>query len=144
MVVQAGVLSVSLVFAKGALSEASKARELQATREILSEIGGEDIRSARSWVLKENEMDDPANLTEEQRKKAKKVAVSLDRVAYMVRQGLVPEYPLFVWQRDEIVELWGKLKPVVAAEWGRRPNYCLQFKWLAEEWLPEMQKKNAN
>ncbi len=143
-VVAAIVLVIGLILAARQLREAGRARRLQATRAILDEIGNEKIRQARQWVL--DKMPEPhaldlSSLPEEDRWRALSVAVALDRVAYMVRQGLIPEDPLFNWQQDEIELLWKKLKPIVVQMQQKRPHYCAHFKWLAKTWLQDMERK---
>ena len=55
-----------------------------------------------------------------------RVAVALDRVGYMVKQGLIPDDALFEWQQDEIQQLWEKLQPIVkyVQKTRNRPHYC--------------------
>lgn len=135
------VLAIALVFAIIQAREAGRARKLQATKAVLDEIGNDDVRRARSWVL--DKLPGPgqldiSKLSEGDRWTALRVAVALDRVGYMVRQGLIPKDALFNWQRDEIEQLWTKLRPIVMDVRGKRPHYCAQFQWLAEVWFRDM------
>mgnify|MGYP001061516838 CR=1 FL=1 len=140
-ILQFVIVVIALIYAKGQADEASKARKLQVVRELINEIGSEEIRTLRHWVL----YDMPAfdALTAEQLWKARKVAVALDRVGYMVKQRLIPEDALFEWQRDEINQLWTKLEPLVEEMQTKRsrPNYCKHFTYLATEWFPRMQQR---
>lgn len=140
-VLQFVIVLIALIYAKGQMDEAGRARKLQAARELLNEIGSEEIRVLRSWVL--DEMPLPGALTADQHWKAQRVAVSLDRVGYMVRQRLIPEDALFEWQRDEIKQLWPKLEPIVEnmRTTRNRPHYCVHFQYLATEWLPRMEQR---
>lgn len=140
-VLQFIIVLIALIYAKGQVDEAGRARRLQATRDLLDEIGGEEIRALRSWVL--NEMPPLDALTADQHWKARRVAVSFDRIGFMVKQRLIPEDALFEWQRDEIKQLWPKLKPVVEdmRNTRNRPHYCVHFQYLATEWLPRMERR---
>ena len=139
--------------------EASKIRRLQATRDLIGEIGNEEVRRARRWVLETEKLSMASRhsfedlqgearqtelkrvhegLDEQERGQAFRVAVALDRVGFLVSQGLIPEDALFEWQQDEIVQIWQKLKLLVfyVREIGRRPHYCEKLGYLAEEWFP--------
>lgn len=135
-VVQSIVVLFALIYAVVQLNEAGKARKLQATRELINEIGDKEVREDRWFVL--YEMFDAAELSDDDHKRASRVAVAYDRVGYMVRQRLIPEDALFDWQQDEIELLWPKLEPVVTANRKTRPHYCTHFEYLFREWLPRM------
>ena len=79
--------------------------KLQAARDLLSEIGDEEVRRLRSWVLDEMNLLAPSH-NEEDYKKARRVAVSLDRVGYMVRHRLVDEVEFFVRERHDNADDW--------------------------------------
>jgi hypothetical protein len=139
-IAQAVIVLFALIYTVVQLNEVGKARKLQATRDIMNERGGEDVRKDRWWVL--YEMDpDLTKLNEDQRWKALRIAVAYDRVGYMVKQHLIPEDALFYFQQDEIKMLWEKLEPVVKEEQKRRPNHCKRFEDLYKEWLPLMEKR---
>jgi len=128
-----------VVHLKNQWSEETKLRKLQATREILNEIGREEVADARHWVLRDMpETYDPKTLSDADRKKLWRVLVSLDRVAYMVKQGLIPDEALFNWQGDEIQLLWVKLERYIryVRESEHRQHYACHFEWLAKGWLP--------
>ncbi len=137
------VLVVALIYAKGQLTEAGRARKLQAIRALLDEIANEEVRKARSWVLNEFDVLDLNELSADEHWKGRRVAVALDRVGYMVKQGLVPEDALFEWQQDEIEQLWRKLEPIVKEIRQTRnlPHYCTHFEYLATEWFQRMKAK---
>ena len=142
---QSLILLASAIYAWRAIREAKTARDLQAARELFNELGSDPVREARRVVLET--IGDGASidaLTDEQIQDAKRVAVALDRVGYMVSQKLVPDHPFFVWQRDEIEKLWIKLKPIVTHVRGDasgRPHYCEHFELLATRWFLEMKSK---
>jgi hypothetical protein len=137
-IVQCGFLILALLIAGWQVLEAGRARKLQATRELLNEIGGRELREARTWVLTEMptfDAFDPTKLSKEDFHKALTVAVAYDRVGYMVEQHLIPEDALFRFQRDEIELLWQKLKPVVVHMRRAREHYCVNFEDLSTKWL---------
>ena len=146
-IVQLLVVLYALYYAWGQVAEAGRARKLQATRELLNEIGSEDIRKARHHVLDEMSSDDVLDLSqiEDKNWQARKVAVAYDRVGYMVSQRLIPEDALFYFQRDEIQALWMKLEPYIVKVRTNptRRNYCAHFEELATRWLPAMRKKEG-
>lgn len=128
-------------WAKGQVEEARRARELSATREILNEIGTDEIRKLRDWLL--HEFDDAVAAGEgDVGSKARRIAVAYDRVAYMVKQGLVPEAALFSFQQDEIPLIWNRVRATIEEVRKERPNYCEHFRWLVEEWLPGMRTRH--
>ena len=140
-ILQFVIVVLALLYAKGQVDEAGRARKLQATRELLNEIGNEEVRELRTWVL--DEMPTSGALSNEEHKKARRVAVAYDRVGYMVEQRLVPDDALFKFQQDEIEQLWLKLKPVVEQVRTRpnRQHYCTHLEYLATQWFPRIGKK---
>jgi hypothetical protein len=127
-VIQSVAVLFALIYAVVQLNEAGKARKLQATRELVNELGHEDMRKDRWWAL--YEMDDPTKLDEDQRWRARRIAVAYDRVGYMVKQRLIPRDALFDFQQDEIKKLWEKLEPIIREEQKRRPHHCAHFEYL--------------
>jgi hypothetical protein len=128
-----------IVHVKNQWDEASKSRKLQAARELLNEIGNDEVREARWWAL--HEMPPIENFQEADSKRARRLIVAMARVGYMVKQELIPEDALFEWQQDEIEILWNKLGTYVQDIRLRekRPHYGINFEWLATEWLPHME-----
>jgi len=116
----------------------NKNLKLQGARDVLHEIADDEVRTLRTWVLDEMATGSTlANPTDHS--KARRVAVSLDRIGYLVRHQLVDEVDLYEWQSDEIQALWRKLKPVVYDVRTRsRPHYCRYFEYLGDEWLSKM------
>lgn len=140
--IQAGILIIlccAFYYAKKQLNGAEKARKLQATRELINELGSEDLRKDRWWVLYEMDSD-LTKLSKCELWRARRVAVAYDRVGFMVKQGLVQEDALFDFQKDEIKMLWEKLEPIVKEEQKNRPNHCKRFEYLYKKWLPLMEK----
>lgn len=137
---QSIVVIFAMIYAKGQAEEASRGRKLQATRELINEIGNEEIRADRFWVLRK--MPEACGLTSREVWRARRVAVAYDRVGYMVRQKLIPEDILYDWQKDEIEQLWKKLKPIIDDERKFRSHHCQHFQYLAEVWFKDMGKKH--
>lgn len=90
-----------VAWAKEQVDEARKARELSATREIINEIGTEEVRELRHWLLHECKEPLTPDSDPDALKKAQRVAVAYDRVGYMVKQRLVPEIALFTFQETK-------------------------------------------
>ncbi len=146
-VVQLIVVVLALLYAKRQLREVMRSRNLDATKQLLNEIGAPDLRMARTYVLDRSEpiSRDLSNVSKEELDIIRSVAVAYDRVGYMIKQDLIPEKALFDFQREEIEQLWQKIEPVILyfQQDRGRPNYCRHFKDLATEWLPEMKRKHG-
>ena len=145
-ILQFVVVIAALIYARGQFDEAARARKLQATRVLLDEIGKEDMRQLRTWILHEaspDELSGDKGFDDEAFEKARRIAVAYDRVGYMVQQNLVPEEAFFIFQQDEIAQIWKKVGNVVEymRDPGNRPNYCKSFQYLAEDWFPPMREK---
>jgi hypothetical protein len=129
--------TVALFYAKNQAREASRARELAAARVLFDEIGTDEIRRIRTWVLEEVKEDSiPLTIGPEQKGDIRRLAVAYDRVAYMIKFDLLPEKALFYFQRDDISQIWIKIEPIINEVRQRRPHYYDFFKCLAEKWLP--------
>jgi len=141
------VVVIALLYARHQLREVIRSRSLNATIQLLHEIGTPDIRKARTYILERSESisHDLSNVSKEELDIITSVAVAYDRVGYMVEQDLIHEKALFNFQRDEIEQLWRKIEPVIKhyQEDKGRPNYCRHFKDLATKWLPEMKRKHG-
>ncbi len=106
-VVQLIVVVIALLYARRQLREATRSRNLDATRQLLDEIGAPDLRKARTHVLDRSEpiSRDLSNVNEEELDLIRFVAVAYERVGYMIKQDLIPEKALFDFQQDEIAQL---------------------------------------
>lgn len=132
------LLVLAFVYTRRQISEVAKSRRLAATNAILDVIGDEDLRDLRWWLLHECSSES-GGLSAEDRKKVRRLAVAYDRVAYMMMQKLIPEDPLYHWQKDEIEGIWAKAKnTIMETRTHNRPHYCRHFQYLAEEWIPSM------
>ena len=144
-VATAVILLIGLIYTGRQLRHAARGWKLQATKAILDEIGNPMVRRARWWVLNQmpDDVENVDGIAEKDRRKPPAVAVSLDRVGFMVEEGVIPDRALFRWQRDEIPRLWAKLEPIVNSirEGQGRPNYCIHFERLATEWFDRMKRR---
>jgi hypothetical protein len=147
--VQAVVVVIALFYARHQLSEAARSRELNATTQLLTEIGAHEIRKARGYVLYELAPNfDVSKLEREEMHKISSLAVGYDRLGYMIFEELLPPKAfkaLFAFHGDDIELVWRKIEPFVRDHQRRadpkRPNYCKYFERLATEWLPAMKRK---
>jgi hypothetical protein len=139
-IIQFIIVLIALVIAAKQFREASRARELTATNFLIELVGNESIRDIRSWFL--HEFDNKESPTSEELEKIRKLAVCYDRVGFMIKQKMLPEKALYVWQRDEIKKLWAEITPFVnmIRTTYNRPNYCLHFEYLATEWIKKMER----
>jgi hypothetical protein len=122
-------------------TELRELRKIEVTRLLLNEIGSDTVRQARFEVIYEMDLTAvaPKDIAEKDRKKALLVAVSFDRVGYLIVNQLIPEdLSVYELQKDEISVCWEKLKPlVISIRDGPPPraNYCHHFQQLATDWL---------
>jgi hypothetical protein len=144
--VQAVVVVIALLYARHQLSEATRSRELNATTQLLAEIGAPKVREARGYVLYDLVPDfDVSKLRKDEIDLIGSVAVAYDRVGYMIFEELLPPKALFAFHGDDIGLVWNKIKPFVhytreVAD-PKRPNYCKRFEQLATDWLRDMERK---
>lgn len=136
------IVIIALLYAKKEVGEVAKSRKLDATNILIDQIGNDEIRSIRSWFLHSNiDMD---KLNDDEVQKIRKLAVSYDRIGFMIKEKYLPEKALFLWQKDEIAAIWDKSNSLIykMRTENNRGNYCIHFEYLANEWLKKMQKKN--
>jgi len=120
--------------------EASKSRHLDATRLLLEQIGPDDVREIRSWLL--DESPDLTTPDKEKDRKVRRLVVAYDRVGLMVMQGLLLDRALFGFQHEEIDTIWKKSLPVIKRAREKRPNYANNFQDLALKWLPKARQED--
>jgi hypothetical protein len=129
--------------------EASRARNLTATKLLLDEIGNDEVRAARIFVLetmpslsaqdiRQKNVESVADAIEH----ARRVGVAYDRIGMMVKLGLVDERTLYDSQRIEIRAIWKKIEPIVShvRTDHHRENYFHHFDYLANNWLAKMDR----
>jgi hypothetical protein len=131
---------VGLLIAMRQSREASRARRLTATKLLLDEIGNNEVRMARAFVLEEMQdftvddiRDKRVALTGDAIRNARRVGVAYDRVGVMIKQGLIDERTLYNSQNVEIKEIWRKIEPMVRFVRSdlKRDNYMYHFEYLA-------------
>lgn len=146
IIVQAVVVVGALFYARHQLSEAARSRELNATTQLLIEIGAAKVREARGYVLYQlSPIANVSKLTKDEKEMISSVAVAYDRVGYMIFEKLLPPKALFEFHGDDIKLMWEKLEPFVRYTREqvdpKRPHYCSRFERLATKWLPDMKRK---
>jgi hypothetical protein len=144
--VQAVVVVIALFYARHQLSEAARSRELNATTQLLKEIGAPEIRKARGYVLFElSPSFDVSKLKKDEIDMIGSLAVAYDRVGYMINEKLLPPKAVFEFHGDDIELVWKKIEPFVRYYQEqadpRRPNYCKHFELLVTKSLPEMKRE---
>ena len=136
---------IGLIYAASQLRESGQSRKLQSLREILNEIGTDDIRDARNWILSNippNKELTKKRLTKENEKKVHDLSVAYDRVGLMLKLGLIPEKEFFEFQGNDIEELWNRLKTTIYKSRSVRPQHCKNFEYMATIWIEKM--KNSS
>ena len=77
-IMQFGLVVAALIYAKNQLDESSRSRKLEATRQMLVELGSDEIRALRTWLLHEASAEDlGAPFGTEAFEKARRIAVAL-------------------------------------------------------------------
>ena len=148
-ILQTLVVIGGFIYGKMQFDEIIRARKLEATRQLIKELGEEEIRNIRSWLMHEfNSSPNLESLKLEQKDldKVKQLAVAYDRVGFLVSQKIVPEKQLYDFQKDEIKSIWNACKPIIMyiRTHGNRPGYCKHFEYLGEIWLSKMERKECS
>jgi hypothetical protein len=98
-------------------------RHIEVADRLFNEMNSEENIEARRWVF-QNLPSDPEigirELNDTGRKAVKKVLNSLDRVAFLTREGWIPNELIMPWMSPMIVKSWAKLQPYVDFEAERR------------------------
>ncbi len=131
-ILQFFIIVAALAYAKGQADEAARARKLAATQVLFNELGAQDVRELRSWVLERVDWPQISDSNEEDLRRIRRLSVAYDRVGYMIQEGLLPDRALFEFQQDEIEELWKRVEPSIdLVRRNNRPHYCRHFSiWL--------------
>jgi len=138
-VAAAAVLSAGFV-AYRELKAQDISRYIEVADRLYDELNSQENIAARRWVF-QNLPDDPETgipaLTPEGRQAIKQVLNSLDRVAFLTRDGWVPDEMIMPWMNPMIVKAWIKLEPYVDYESTRRsePDYYVTVRELAAHCL---------
>jgi len=119
------------------LSEVANTRYMDIADRLFGELNSPDNVEARRHIF-QNLKDDPElgmkRLKEADRNAMKKVLNSLDHVAFLTREGWIPDDLIMPWMHPMIAKSWEKLEPYVMYERKRRnePYYYEHAGELAE------------
>jgi len=119
------------------LSEVANTRYMDIADRLFGELNSPDNVEARRHIF-QNLKDDPElgmkRLKEADQNAMKKVLNSLDRVAFLTREGWIPDELIMPWMHPMIAKSWEKLEPYVLYERERRnePYYYEHAGELAE------------
>jgi hypothetical protein len=136
-VAAAAVLSAGFI-AYRELKAQDISRYIEVADRLYSELNSPENIKARRWVFK-NLSEEPEvginSLDEEGRQAIKQVLNSLDRVAFLTREGWIPEEMVMPWMNPMIVKAWKKLEPYVDYESKRRhePDYYQAAREIAQK-----------
>jgi hypothetical protein len=147
-----GLLCWTLYYAHKQFEEASKQRNLQTTMEVTKLIADENFMDSDGELLRHQvcQMDVP--ITHDEYKKSDTsrknrlllLLMTHDRVATLIKLGLVDERVFYDWQKFEVAKIWENMKYVVnlvredpLTKKGQK-NFCHNLEWLATEWLERM------
>jgi hypothetical protein len=111
----AAVLGAAFV-AYRELSELSNSRYLEVVDALFRELNAEENVEARRHIFKklpDFPEEGKPDLTDEDRRYMKRVLNSLDHVAFLTQDNLVPEEMIMPWMNPMIVKSWAKLEPYV-------------------------------
>ena len=136
------------------LSEVAHTRYMDIADRLFEDLNSPEHIEARRRIfqnLTQNPKEDLVKLKKEDRDAMKKVLNSLDHVAFLTREGWIPDDIIMPWMHPMISKSWEKLEPYVVYERERRdePYYYEHAGKLAERcdlWrranLTELEHKN--
>jgi hypothetical protein len=136
-VAAAAVLSAGFI-AYRELKAQDISRYIEVADRLYSELNSPENIKARRRVfmnLPEDPEDGIQSLDEDGRQAIKQVLNSLDRVAFLTREGWIPEEMVMPWMNPMIVKAWKKLEPYVDYESKRRhePDYYQAAREIAQK-----------
>lgn len=119
------------------LSEVANTRYMDIADRLFGELNSPENIEARRRIfqnLKEDPEQGMQRLKREDQDAMKKVLNSLDRVAFLTREGWIPDDLIMPWMHPMIAKSWEKLEPYVMYERERRnePYYYEHAGELAE------------
>ncbi|MBA3974943.1 MAG: hypothetical protein C0504_12100 [Candidatus Solibacter sp.] len=139
----------AVVAGVGAFIVQRRTHDLQALLFVLEQLGSEQMRDRRAWVIKElPKLKRP--LTDLELAKARTVCVALDRVAFLHKMGAL-DGRVFYWFIPGVFEqLWDALdgfiletrQPRGGNDPGR-PDYCKTLEWFIKRELPEIMRRQG-
>jgi hypothetical protein len=136
-VAAAAVLSAGFI-AYRELKAQDISRYIEVADRLYSELNSPENIKARRRVfmnLPEDPEDGIQSLDEDGRQAIKQVLNSLDRVAFLTREGWIPEEMVMPWMNQMIVKALKKLEPYVDYESKRRhePDYYQAAREIAQK-----------
>ena len=119
------------------LSEMANTRYMDIADRLFGELNSPENVEARRHIfqnLTENPEQGMKHLQEADQDAMKKVLNSLDRVAFLTREGWIPDDLIMPWMHPMIAKAWEKLEPYVLYERKRRnePYYYEHAGQLAD------------
>jgi hypothetical protein len=116
------------------VKEDIRSRKLKETQIFLSQIGVDEVRAIRRWLLTNNfQTLDATSILEDDRAKVLRLAVAYDRVGLMTSFDLLDLDFISEWQGVEICQLWDIVKEIIESEriLPGRSQYCRYFEELS-------------
>ena len=133
----AGAISVGGYFTYQQFSETANTRYMDIADRLFDELNSQESIEARRRIfqnLKADPEEGIKRLKKEDQDAMKQVLNSLDRVAFLTREGWIPDKLIMPWMHPMIAKSWEKLEPYVLYERERRnePYYYEHAGELAE------------
>jgi len=135
--VAAAAVFAAAYFAYQELSEMANTRYMDIADRLFGELNSPENIEARRRIFQNLDADPEQGmkrLKKEDHAAMKKVLNSLDRVAFLTREGWIPDDLVMPWMHPMIAKSWEKLEPYVLYERERRnePYYYEHAGQLAE------------
>ena len=121
------------------LTEAASSRHVQVADTLFSELNSQDNIDARRWIYQELSRvpaeDGLEALPPDGHVHVKRTLNSLDRVAFLTREGWIPRETIMPWMNPMVVKSWEFLGPWVDHESKLRnePDFYQHARQLAED-----------
>lgn len=128
-IVQIITVLISLYFVVLQLRQTNKIRQIELLREIIDEIGNEEIRDIRNMLSSEE--------CEVGIDKIRKIAVAYDRISFMLMCDLDMAKKFYQFQGREVIKLWKKVEENIVEYRAKKdnPDYCIHFQKLYDYYL---------
>lgn len=127
-----GVTAYYAIQTRNTVKEMRNARVLEANAQLFAEMDKEDFRKARRFVYTELPSE-PDEIKRDQLDQAEVVWVTMNRIAIMVEQAVIPKDLALQMYSDTVVRTWGRLATHIEYQRKRRndPGYMKPFERLA-------------